>query len=466
VPLVANVVVVGAGVAGMAAAARLAKRGHSVVVCEKQPAAGGIIQRAERAGFGWDAGPAAVTLPAVLRDLFRKSGRPLERYVDLQMREVARRHVFADGTSVDLPTGSRGAQIAAINRGLGTSSDRTESGQQAGLSWAQFVDAQAEVWELLRHDVLDDPGGGERLADKGLARRLRSTVSLATAVEEALDDPRLRLMAVHGVVAAGSDPRQVPAWAAVEPYVERAFGVWDVPAGLADLTTALVTRLSERHVDLRLECEVTDIITRGGTVTGVRTARGLVAADAVVTTIDPRFVLDRLVDDRMRPARLATSARRAFAKATPAVPPAVVHLGLRGPLPALPAEVVFHGDPLLTVTTRGSAPAGGGAWTIQSRGLGAADALDVLAHRGLDIRERVELRIDRSPSQLAEPTGGSSYGFAWSGWRDHARRSAHLNPITGLYLAGAFVHPGASVPYAAWGAAHAAARIDQRLPAR
>src|SRR5438128_1065568 len=103
----ARVVVVGAGVAGLAAAVRLAKLNHRVVLLERADRIGGSVGRVEADGFGWQSGPAATALPAVLRDLFRKSGRPIERYVELAIRDVARRHVFADGSSVDLPTGSR-----------------------------------------------------------------------------------------------------------------------------------------------------------------------------------------------------------------------------------------------------------------------------------------------------------------------------------------------------------------------
>jgi hypothetical protein len=85
----------------------LSKLGHVVTVLERNADAGGAIRRIEHNGYAWDAGPASTTIPAVLRDLFRKSGRPIEQYVDLVMREPARRHVFEDGTSVDQPSGSR-----------------------------------------------------------------------------------------------------------------------------------------------------------------------------------------------------------------------------------------------------------------------------------------------------------------------------------------------------------------------
>jgi phytoene dehydrogenase-like protein len=448
VRLVADVVVVGAGIAGMAAAARLAKQGHAVVVLEQRSAPGGVLRRVERDGFTWDAGPSSVTLPAVLRDLFRKSGRPLERYVELRMRDVARRHVFADSSYVDLPTGSRGAQIAAVE----------ELGTGLGRAWAEFVDSQAAVWQLLRDEILDPPDGGARLGDRIVARKLRSATSLARLLDRSFSDKRLWLMAAHPYVAAGSQPREVPAYGAVEVYVERTFGVWDVEGGLARLTDALVTRLAERKVELRLDCAATTIETRAGAARGVWTSQGeLIEASAVVAAIDPRPVLEGMLD-----ASLGREARRAFSDAVPASPPDVTYLGLAGPASALPPEIVFHGDPFLLVTTTGTAPDGSLAWTIQRRGGTGADVLEALARRGLDVRDRAVVRIDRTSSDLIEASGGSPYGPAWSGPRSRARRARQFQPVPGLYLIGASAHPGASLSYAAWGAAHAAALVGRR----
>jgi UDP-galactopyranose mutase len=446
---VARIVVVGAGVAGLAAAARLAKLRHEVVVLEQQPHVGGAVGRLASDGFVWDSGPSSTLLPAVIRDLFRKSGRPLERYVDLQFRAVARRHVFADGSVVDLPTGSRGAQTRAVDAGLGAG---------AGADWTAFVDEQADMWQALR-GVLDDPDGGARLRDRSVIAALGGSGSLAKLLKRRFRDDRLRLMAGVSFELAGSALRDVPRFGAVEPYVERAFGVWRPSGGMAALVDALAVRLDERGVDTRLETPVARLAwdAREGRVVGAQTVGGeLVAADVVVSSIDPRRLFGGLLDDTAAP-----QARRAFDRATPALPPAIVHVGLSGDVPALPEEVVLHGEPLLVVHTCGQAPNGHHAWTIHRRGSAAEDVLVSLARRGIDVRDEVVARVDRTPSDVLAELGGSPYGIAWDGYRAYARRAALVAPLPGLHLVGASVHPGPGVAFAAWGAAHAAARIGR-----
>ena len=89
----ARVVVVGGGFGGLASAARLAKLGHDVTLAERLPRLGGAVGLLEQDGFTWDTGPAATLLPAVVRDLFRKSGRPLERELDLVPQELSLIHI-------------------------------------------------------------------------------------------------------------------------------------------------------------------------------------------------------------------------------------------------------------------------------------------------------------------------------------------------------------------------------------
>src|SRR3954468_4243921 len=145
----ARVVVVGGGYGGLASAVRLAKLGPEVTLLEEGDRVGGAVGYVEQDGFRWDSGPTSTLLPAVLRDLFRKSGRALEKEVELVPVEPMRQHRFPDDDVVlDLPGGSRGAQIAAVDEAFGAGH---------GERWAAYVEPFAADWESLRHDWLERP---------------------------------------------------------------------------------------------------------------------------------------------------------------------------------------------------------------------------------------------------------------------------------------------------------------------
>ena len=126
-----RVVVVGGGLGGLASAARLAKLGHEVTLVEQAAELGGALTFETAEGFTWDRGAHGTLLPAVLRDLFRKSGRPLERELDLEPVEVVRHHRFTDGTEVRpagrFPVRAAGARSTGSVPGSGRSGSTTSS---------------------------------------------------------------------------------------------------------------------------------------------------------------------------------------------------------------------------------------------------------------------------------------------------------------------------------------------------
>ena len=444
----ARVVGLGAGFGGMAAAARLAKLGHRVTLCEQRDRLGGAMYMLEKDGFCWDAGPSQTTLPAVVRDLFRKSGRPLEREVDLLPLTPARRHRFTDGTELDLPAGSRADQMAAMSRALGA---------DAARGWAGLIDGQASVWDTMRHRWLETPFAGNRL-DRASERAVGAHRSLAAVARRSLSDPRLRQLVVWHTEMAGSSPQHTPSYALVDHYLERTFGVWSINGGMSVLTDALARRLSERNVEVLLRSEAVGVSTPGGTVAAVVLANGTVLpADVVVSGIDARALYGRLVKHGSTYRVLDRMGRSA-----PALPPAVTHLGLVGDFPEQAAETVLHGEPLLVVRANGTAPPGHAAWTVLRRDRPhgqSADILPLLAARGIDVRNRVVTRLDRSPGQIMDETSGSPYGVAWSGRETLYARAPTASPVEGLFCVGASAHPGAGLAYVGLGSALAAQLI-------
>lgn len=433
----ARVVVIGAGLAGLASAVRLAKLGHQVTLCERDERLGGVLGRIEADGFTWDAGAASTTLPAALRDLFRKSGRPIESLVQLEPVTQPRRHMFLDGSVLDLPVGDRGAQFEAWT-------DLTD--EHTAQQWTALVDSYGETWQILRKTSLEPP-----LQDKlplSAVRALKPWQSLERVAQRKLDDDRARAVLRHYAAQGGSDAKLTPGYVGVWSYLERTFGRWTIEGGFGALADALAQRVTERKVDVRTGTEVTGVTTSDGAVTGVRLADGTVLpAEIVVSDIDPRELYGQLVDD---PA--AKKTRKKILSTHQAQAAYVVHLGLREPLPELPFETVLHGSPTVVVRTGGQAPAGQQAWSVLVHGYPTDDVLDLLVARGLHIRDKVVSR-QTSPSWWA--------GVAWEGYRTARRRAANVSPVKGLYCVGAGAHPGSGVPATTLGAAIVADAIGK-----
>ena len=419
----ARVVVVGGGYGGLASAARLAKIGHEVTLVEARSRVGGALGYVERDGYRWDAGPTHTLLPAVLRDLFRKSGRALEKEVELVPVEPVARHLFDDDdeTVLDLPGGSRAAQMAAVDAALGSG---------LGAQWSAYVDAFADDWETLRRDWLERPFSAE-LASRHTKALLSTRLTLHKLAQKAFRDERLRQLACYPMVLEGHDLRNVPAWMGMWTYVEQNFGAWTVPGGMGSLAQALSSRLGTRGVTVLLSTRALDLELSGGRVAGVRTEQGMIEADHVVCAIDPR-----------RLPALASLVQRTM----PALPPVTCHIGVVGEVPDLPHEVVIHGDPLLVLRTSGQAPDGAHAWTLLGRGQLAEDIVNSLQRAGIRVRDQVEVRVDRSPRELVEEWGGSPYGVLWQGRNTVSRRLGPTTPVPGVLMAGAHATPGAGLP--------------------
>ena len=428
----ARVVVLGGGFGGLASAVRLAKLGHDVTLVERSAGLGGALSSVTADGFTWDAGPSRTALPSVLRDLFRKSGRPLERELDLVPLDVLREHRFEDDTAVSLRSG-RAAQLTAF--------DALEPG--LGRRWVDHVASYSEDWEVLRRGYLEVPWERDRLP-RELAARLDSREVLSRRLRRTFRDERARLVAGHPFVADGHDLRNVPAWLGVTAYVDQRFGAWTVPGGMAAVGEALARRLVTRRVTVLPSTSVRDLVLRAGRVVAVATSAGELDADVVVCALDPRGL----------PALAPFVART-----MPAIPPVVTHLGLRGEVPDLPHELVLHGDPMLVVRTGGRAPEGGHAWTVHGRGRLAEDLLVALARHRLDVREQTVTRLDRSPRDLVETWGGSPLGVLWQGRVTVRRRLGPDTPVPGVYAAGAHATPGSGLPFVGLSAALVAQAI-------
>lgn len=487
--MTSTALVVGGGVGGLAVAARLAVKGHHVTVLEQGDRFGGKLATYRRDGFAFDTGPSLFTLPAVYRDLFLKTGRPLEDEVDLQPVDEAFRYTFADNSQVLLP----GVDPAQAANALGEA-----FGSQARTEWLAFMDRAARMWQLTRGPFLQSPLEGIRtLAPLATPRNIATIApftSLRKLAEKTFTDPRLVTITDRYATYTGSDPRKAPAVLATVPYVEQTFGAWHLGGGLGTLADALVRRCGERGVELRTGTDVKEIRTQRGRVTGVELTTGeFIPADIVVANSDAANVYGSLVNDPQ-----AAPLRKRLTKSEPSLAGFVLLVAVNGRTPGLahhnvwfPADYnnefdsIFGANPqpvpdpaiyicapddpamrpredseawfiLVNAPRQSVDPRAGVDWTAQGVAERYADhVLDVLARRGMDIRTRIAWREIRTPADLARDVrapGGAIYGQSSNGARAAFARPANASPIEGLFLVSGSAHPGGGLPLVGMGA--------------
>ena len=480
----ARVVVIGSGMGGMAAAARLSAQGHDVQVIEQSSTHGGKVGRYERDGFVFDTGPSLVTLPAVYRDLFlktavRRANASLEDNLELKALDPAFRYRWWDGSSVVLPGANHVRVSHALDDALGGG---------AGSQWNAFSRRAAAIWAATRVPFLESPLTGRdmvrysrRLSD---LRTIAPWSSLRGIGRHYLHDPRLRTLLDRYATYTGSDPRRAPAALAVVPYVEQTFGAWHIGGGVRGLADALYERCLERGVNFTFDADVARIVIEGGAVSGVSLIdSATVGADVVVANADASAVYGSMLEDPRRRGPL-----RSLRRTTPSLAGFVMLLALKGRTPGIQHhnvwfpedydaefDAVFGGrtvdDPTVYACVPDDAamrpssdheswfvlvnaprhdPATGVDWTSPGLADRYADrVLETLARRGSDVRDRLLWREVRTPYDLERDTrapGGSIYGTSSNGRRAAFLRPANRSPVPGLFLVGGSSHPGGGLP--------------------
>jgi UDP-galactopyranose mutase len=116
-------------------------------------------------------------------------------------------------------------------------------------------------------------------------------------------------------------------------------------------------------------------------------------------------------------------------------------------VPDLPREVVIHDEYVVTVRSDGTAPDGKAAWTLLGRGTLSEDIVVALARKKVDVRDAIEVRIDRSPRELVEHYSGSPIGVLWQGRATIRDRLSTVTPLKHVYAAGAHTGGGGWVPF-------------------
>lgn len=514
-----RVAVIGAGVGGLTAAARLAHAGLRVTVFEKNASVGGKLNWMEAGGYSFDTGPSLLTMPYVFEELWQRLGRRLEDDLTLVPLPVTCRYRWTDNTLID--------EDAAFWR-------RPEV--------ARFLEYARGLYELSADAFLHHPlGEWWRQVTWANIRNLRHLPKIASfqTMDQVVrkffgHDPHLIQLFNRFATYNGSSPYRTPAAFNIIPYVEAKFGGWYVKGGLYEIARALGRICRELGVEIRTGCEVERLTVQGTealrTVDVLRKVHPIhpdsqsdssskrttyelspaggepgrfevVVCNQDVLTATPRFL----------PARAAEAFRRTrVERLDPAISGFVMYLGVARRYPKLEHHNIFFSDdypaefrqmfaehrpadePTIYVAVHSKddpdrAPPGCDGWfvLVNAPALTAGGHVDwpALAQPyGDRILERLETRFgfdglrgairvrrhftpaDFQTRFLAH--AGSLYGFASHGVRAAFQRPAMQPPgMPNFYFVGGSTHPGGGLPLVCLGGNMVADKILRGLGA-
>jgi 1-hydroxycarotenoid 3,4-desaturase len=481
-----RVVVVGAGVGGLAAAGLLAHAGMDVTVLEAAAGPGGKMRTRDSVAGPIDAGPTVLTLRRVFDDLFDRMGARLDEHVTLRPDAILARHWWPDGGPLDLFADPE-ASAAAI---------ADFSGEADAAAFRAFRERARRLFEafdapVMRSGKPDLLGVAAALMrDPGLILSTAPGRTLAADVARTFRDRRLAQLFARYATYVGGFPARSPGILALIWRAEE-LGVWAVEGGIRNLALAMARLAEARGARFRYGEGAARIVVEGGRVVAVETTTGdRLPCDRVAFNGDPAALAAGLLGEGARRAvpRTAVAPRSlsawvwAFA-ARPSGPDLTHH------------NVFFAGD-----TRREFEPIAAGRFPdeptvyicAQDRGAGARpdgperfefvtngaptgdrpeEGAETCRRTTFETLARFGLTFDPTPqaaTALTTPWGfarafpasqGSLYGRSPHGTLATFLRPTAATRVPGLYLAGGGAHPGAGVPMATMSGMRAAEAI-------
>lgn len=468
-------VVVGAGVAGLAAAVRLAVKGYRVEVFEARDEPGGKLHGFSLGPWRFDAGPSLFTMPQQVDELFRLAGKEPSDYFRYRRLEDACTYFWPDGAS--FKAWSDPVRFAdAAERTFGVPKGRilehlAHTRRLMATSGSIFLEKPLGKVSTWLHPSVATSLMALRATD------LLFTMDRLHRVR--IGEPHLVQLFNRFATYNGSDPYRTPGMMTMIAALEHGQGVFLPEGGMVSITRALHRLGEELGVAYHFGTPVERILVRDDRVRGIRAVGEEIPADVVVSNMDIWYTYRRLLEGMPAPERTLRQERSSSAL--------VFYWGMREAFPQLglhniffsgdyPGEfrALFRGerpgqDPTVYVNIGsklepGDAPPGGENWFVM---------VNVPRHTGQDwesirmeLREKVLAKISRALGGDIEPLIGAerhwdppgieahtlSYQGALYGNSSNNMFSAFLRHpnahprFGGLLHVGGTVHPGGGIP--------------------
>jgi phytoene desaturase len=330
--LAKHIAVIGAGFAGLAAAASLAQKGHRVTLLEKNEVAGGRARQYHAEGFTFDMGPSWYWMPEVFENYFQRFGKSTKDYYELVRLDPSYTVFFGENDEMEVP---------AQREDLYAMFERYEPGSSAKLE--QFLDEAAYKYKVGMNEFVFKPSHSiMEFADPRILMslfRLEMFSSVSKAVRKLFKHEQLIELLEFPVLFLGATPENTPALYSLMNYADLGLGTWYPMGGMHKIVEGMVSLAEELGVDIHLGEPVKQIYVPNGHATRVITTKGEYEVDAVVGGADYHHIEDQLLAPELR-----NYSEKYWDKRTMAPSSLLFYVGVDKKLPGLHHHNLFFDE--------------------------------------------------------------------------------------------------------------------------
>jgi phytoene desaturase len=470
-----KVIIIGSGVAGMAAAIRLAVQGFAVTVYEKNNYPGGKLTALENGGFKFDAGPSLFTQPKNIVELFELAGEPIENYFSYQPVAIACKYFYENGKTVEAFTNRKNFG-KELEEKLGELPNAVED----------YLNESKKTYDnigsiFLNHSLHKSKTWLNKRIFKALGATRYSFLFNTLHKHNKTKFKSAEAIQLFNRYATynGSNPYKAPAMLSMIPHLEYNEGVFYPAGGMISITNALYKLALTKGVKFIFNTPVQKIIHHEGRVRGIVANDENVESDLLVSNMDLFFTYKQLLSNDYKANTVLKQERSSSAL--------VFYWGIKKEFEQLQLHNIFfsnnyqaefdalfnkmdlQSDPTvyINITSKieqSHAPAGKENWFVminvaantgQDWGLIKQEARKKIIEKlnrilQTDIEPLIETEEILDPVTIEEKTSayrGSLYGSSSnSKWAAFFRHANFTDVIKGLYFCGGSVHPGGGIP--------------------
>jgi len=467
--------IIGAGIAGIASAIRLANKGYQVSVYEANAYPGGKLSEIRTDGYRFDAGPSLFTLPELVEELFALSGEQTEDHFRYLRLPVTCHYFYEDGTYIQAYA-DKEKFAREINEKTGEPVERIEkalsnSARLYAILADLFMKRSLHQWKTFVNS--------KALKAYANLHRLDFFRNMNQANEGFFDDPRLVQLFNRYATYNGSNPYQTPATLNIIPHLEFNVGAFFPEQGMHSITLSLYELAKRLGVEFHFNARAEKILLNNRHIQGIQVNKEKIPHDLVVSNMDIVNTYKKLLSDQPQPKLLLNQPKSSSAL--------IFYWGIRKQFDQLDLHNIFfsedyrqefdyifnkknvYHDPTvyINITSKykpDDAPEGGENWftMINVPNNSGQDWEDIIERSRTNILKKMSRMLDTDVAslitceslldpRLIEQRTSSSMGALYgnSSNNKYAAFLRHANfsrKYKNLYFCGGSVHPGGGIP--------------------